>query len=89
MACRWANKAEDYHAVVTPCTTEEGEVPHASPDGMGVFASNYSYPKGLGYLACVNGTQTWPQYAYPGALATGCLLEHPCAGGSCATAYGW
>ena len=70
---------------MTPCTTEEGEVPHASPDGMGVFASNYSYPKGLGYLACVNGTQTWPQYAYPGALATCCLLEHLCIG-SCAAA---
>jgi len=66
---RWANKAEDFYGVVTPCTVENGTVPNAAPDGDGYFDNNYSYPKGLGKLPCVNGEQSWPQYAYPGCIA--------------------
>lgn len=79
-ACRWANVAENYYGVVTPCTTEMGDVHNAAPDGHGIFDNNFTYPKGLGYLPCNDGAQAWPQYAYPGCVANTVVRDYSVRG---------
>ena len=57
-----------------------GDVPNAAADGGGMFYNNYTYPKGLGYLACDDGYQSWPQYAYPGCVANNVKRDYSVRG---------
>ena len=38
------------------------------------------YTKGVGVLPCVNGTQTWPKYAFPGGIVNQAKINYDLRG---------
>ena len=39
-----------------------------------------NYTKGVTTLPCINGTQTWPKYAYPGCDASAAVRDYSIRG---------
>lgn len=66
---RFAGGPTGYPGPTTPCATLNGSLPEAAPG----FEFDWSNPEQIfsgNEIPCINGTQTWERYDYPGLITS-------------------